>query len=164
MRRAFVALALAAAVVVAGCGQDNSDLIPSADSQELVATVDRIESACAEGDADAAQSAAGDASALVNELPRRVDRSLKRNMNEWLDQIDSRIDRDCEPEETPTPTPTVTETPTPTVTEEPTPTPTETETPTPTPTPTPTETAPPEQTPPSGEGGAPAPEDGEDGG
>ena len=62
---------------------------------------------------------------------------LKQNIQDWVEQIDRRIDRDCkEEEETPTPTPTETETPTPTATETPTPTPTATETPTPTPTPT----------------------------
>jgi hypothetical protein len=160
MRR-VVLLGLAAALLGAGCGQDERGLIPEDRSQELVAAVDRIEAACADEDPAAASAAVAQAGALVNELPRRVDADLKANMNDWLQQIDRRVDRDCEaePEETPTAEPT--ETPTAEPTETPTAEPTETPTAEPTETPTaePTETAPPEQT--GDEGGVPAPEPGD---
>jgi hypothetical protein len=159
-RRVSLALALAAAVLTVGCGQDDAGLIPPERSQDLVAAVDRIEAACADGEEQEAQAAVDDASAQVNELPRRVDDQLKDNMREWLEQIQQRLDRDCAPDEpTPTATPEVTETPEPTPTETPEPT----QTPTPTGTPTPTATAepvePPVEPPPGGdEGGAPAPD------
>jgi hypothetical protein len=139
-------LALAVAVIASGCGRDdNAGLIDDARSQELLASVDRIEAACADQDVAAAQAAVDDANAQISELPRRVDDELQANMRDWLEQVQGRLERDCEPEEeeTPAPTPTVTETPapteTPTPTETPEPTPTATETPAPTETPVPTE-------------------------
>jgi hypothetical protein len=156
LRRGLLALALAAAGLTAGCGQDDPGLIPEDRATALVETVDQIRAACDDEDVAAARTAHDEATAQVNELPRRVDEQLRQNLQDWLAQIERRLDRDCEEQaaETPTPTPTETETPTPTptVTETPTPTPTVTETPTPTPTAEPTE-------PPSEEGGVPAPEE-----
>ena len=161
-RRVPLAIALAAAVLVTGCGQDDTGMIPAERSQDLIAAVDRVEAACADGSEQEAQAAVDDAAAQVNELPRRVDPQLKDNLREWLGQIQGRLDRDCAPDEpTPTPTPEATETPEPTPTDTPEPTPTETPEPTPTETPeTPVEppVEPPVESPPGGEGGAPAPD------
>jgi hypothetical protein len=155
-RRAAPLLALAAAAVLAaGCGQSNPKLIPQANADQLTASVDDITQACADGDAGAVHDNVRQTETLVNELPRRTDRALKQNLRDWLEQIDSRADRDCKPEETPTPEPT--ETPTPTETATPTPTETATPTPTETATPTPTDTPSPSPTPDNG-GGVPAPE------
>jgi hypothetical protein len=118
----ILGLALAATLSLSACGGSNPELIPQDRADELRSARNQ-----------------------VAELPRQVDGALKDNLNAWLDQIGSRIENDCKPEETPTPTPTETETPTET------PTPEETETPTPTPTPTATETPPPDETPPPGE-------------
>jgi outer membrane biosynthesis protein TonB len=165
MRR-VVLLGLAAALLGAGCGQDERGLIPQDRSQELVAAVDRIEDACANEDGAAASEAVAEAGALVNELPRSVDAELKANMTEWLQQIDGRVDRDCEaePEETPTATPTETATPEPTETATPEPTETATPEPTETATPEPTETPVPTEPPTGDEGGVPAPEPGDEDG
>jgi outer membrane biosynthesis protein TonB len=161
-RRPFLALGLLLAVLAAGCGSEEPNLIPESRASELSATVDEITQACDDQDPDAALAAVTAANQQVSELPRRVDTELKQNLREWLDHIGARVDRDCEPQvqeeetPTPTPTPTPTETPTPEPTETPTPTPEPTETPTPEPTETPT----PEPTvEPPGEGGVPAPED-----
>ena len=161
--RVILPLALAAlAAPVAGCGQDNSrNLIPAANAETLVASVDRIEAACADSDVSAARAAVDDAKAQIAELPQRVDDRLEANMSEWLNRIERRLERDCKAEETPTPTPTETAEPTPTETA--TPTPTETATPTPTVEPEPTE-VPTEVPPDEGDGGgvpAPGNEDGE---
>jgi cell division protein FtsN len=137
-RRAVLLLAVAAAVLVAGCGQSNPKLIPQSKSDQLLAAVDSITQACSDGDPGKVHDAVSQAGNLVSELPRKTDKALKQNITDWLNQIDQRADRDCKPQETPTPTPT--ETPTPT------PTPTETATPTETPTPTPTESATPSPT------------------
>ena len=153
-----LALAVLAAPAV-GCGQDNSrNLIPPENAETLVASVDRIGAACADSDLSEASAAVDDMRAQIAELPRRVDDELEANMNEWLNRIERRLDRDCKAEEeTPTPTPTPTETPAPT--ETPTPTPTATETPEPEPT-----EAPPEEIPPVDDGGngggVPAPDPG----
>jgi outer membrane biosynthesis protein TonB len=160
--RVLLALAPVLAALAAGCGQDDARLIPEDRAAALIETVDRIEAACADQDPAAAQEAVDEARAQINELPRRVERRLKRNMNEWLGQIERRVDRDCEPEPEETATPEPTETATPEPTETATPEPTETATPEPTETPTATETPAPTETP--GEGGAVAPEqDGGDG-
>ena len=156
--RATLALALVVAALAAGCGQDDQALIPEADAQAMLETVDRIESACTDEEPGEARDAAVELTNQVNELPRRVDDQLQRNLRRWAGHIQRRADRDCEPQEE--------ETPTPTPTEEPTETPTPTETPEPTPTetavPEPTETAVPTEVPePGDEGGVPAPEDGE---
>jgi hypothetical protein len=144
MRVAFV-LALVA-VFAAGCGQENNRaLIPQDNADALLASVDRVEAACSDEDASAASAELNETKALINELPRRVDDQLQNNLLDWVDHIEGRIDRDCEPEpeETPAPTETPTEEPTETPTAEPTETP----------------TAEPTETPGSGEGGVPAPED-----
>jgi outer membrane biosynthesis protein TonB len=162
MRVTFV-LALVAAALAAGCGEENNRaLIPQDDADALLASVDRVETACADQDASAASAELNETKALINELPRRVDDQLQNNLLEWVDHIEGRIDRDCEPEPEETPAPT--ETPTPTETATPTETPTEEPTETPTAEPTETPTAEPTETPTEGgEGGVPAPED-EDGG
>jgi len=142
-RLLLLGLALAATLFLAACGGSDPKLIPQDRADALVSSVDEIASRTSDEDCDGAEAALQEARNQVAELPREVDRSLKRNLRQWLDQIESRIENDCKPEETPTPTATETETPTET------PTPEETETPTPTP--TPTETPPPEETPPPGE-------------
>jgi hypothetical protein len=160
-RRAAPLLALgAAALLAAGCGQSNPKLIPQSNADQLTASVDAIQSACASGDAADVRNKIADAKNQVSELPRRTDDGLKSNLRAWLNHMDDRADRDCKPESTPTPSPTDTPSPTPTATETPTqtPTPTATETPSPTPTPTPTPTT--TETPDSG-GGVPAPGDGD---
>jgi outer membrane biosynthesis protein TonB len=156
-RRPFLALGLLLAVLAAGCGGEERTLIPESRASELTAAVDEINQACEDQDTDAAHAAVTAANQQVSELPRRVDSELKRNLRDWLNHIDERVDRDCKPEEeetpTPTPTPSPTETPTPEPTETPTPEPTET------PTPEPTEVPPEPTVEPPGDGGVPAPED-----
>ena len=162
-RAAAPLLALAMAVVAAGCGQDNPKLIPTARAEQLTRAADAIEQACQAREPQAVRERVKRAGDLVDRLPRQVDRRLKDNLHAWLDHIDRRASDDCRrrPQRTPTPSPTATPTatptppPTPTPTPTPSPTPSPTPTPTPTPTPSPTETA----TPPSA-GGVPAPESG----
>ena len=157
IRRATLVPALVAAALLAGCGETNRALIPEDRATAMLETIDAAETACNDNNTQDAQRAVDDLSAQANELPRRVDAQLKQNIQDWVQQINRRIDRDCqEEEETPTPTPTETETPTPTATETPTPTPTATETPTPTP--TATVTPAPTTTPDTG-GVSPPPED-----
>jgi hypothetical protein len=89
-------LALALAVLMAGCGQDDAALIPEDRAQALVETVDQIESACANEDPIEARQLANEASAQVNELPRAVDDELQRNLRQWVRHIERRLDSDCE--------------------------------------------------------------------
>jgi hypothetical protein len=158
--RVTLALALLAAALAAGCGEDNRALIPEDRAQAMLDSVDRIESACSDDDASGARAASAELTAQVNELPRRVDDQLQANLREWAEHLERRADRDCEPEEEPSPEPT--ETPAPTETATPEPTETATPEPTETATPEPTETPVPTETPADEGGGVEAPE--EDGG
>jgi hypothetical protein len=155
-----VLLALVAAALAAGCGEDNRALIPEDRAQAMLDSVDRIESACADEDVAGARAAANELDEQISELPRRVDDELRTNLREWANHLQRRARRDCEPQEEETPTATPTEEPTETATPEPTETPTPTATETPVP--TATETPAPTETPTDGGGGTPAPE--EDGG
>jgi len=128
------------ALLLAGCGSENTALIPQDDADQLTALVSAAGDAIAAGECDRARGKVADAERALVGLPRKTDRKLKANLKQWLQHLDDRIGSDCkapEPEETSTPT--ATETP---ATPTPTPSPTET----PTPSPEPTETASPEPT------------------
>jgi hypothetical protein len=146
------------ALVLAGCGSENTALIPQDDADQLTQLVSDASEASAAGECDRARQAVREAERQLSGLPRKTSERLKQNLKDWLDYLDGRIERDCkapEPEKTATPEPTETETPSPTET------PTPTETPSPTETPTPTETATPEPsaTEQPGTGGASAPQE-----
>jgi predicted small lipoprotein YifL len=126
---------------LAGCGQSNPDLIPESNAQALAATADKIQSACTDADRSEARAQIRSAERQIDQLPRTVDSKLKRNLQDWVERIQSRIGDDCQAEETPTPEATETETPEATETATATETPAETETPTETPTATATATA-----------------------
>ncbi|HKH16793.1 MAG TPA: hypothetical protein VKA57_04650 [Solirubrobacteraceae bacterium] len=135
-RSPLLAAALGA-LALAGCGSENTALIPQDDADRLSALVGEAGDASAAGECDRAREAVDEAELQLSGLPRKTDKELKANLREWLDHLDRRIARECEapePEETATPEPT--ETPT----ETPTPSPTPTETPTPSATPEPTAT------------------------
>jgi len=130
---------LAAAVgslLLAGCGSENTALIPREDAGQLTALVSEAGDASAAGECDRARRAVGEAELQLAGLPRKTDRQLKANLKQWLEHLDSRIAAECkapEPDKTPTPTPTeAPETPTPTPTETAEPEPTETAAPEPT--------------------------------
>jgi|SRR5215210_5536686 len=130
-------LALAAALLLSACGGSNPKLIPEDRADRLTSTVDQIAQRTSDEDCSGAQSALRRARTEVAELPRRVDRRLRRNLNDWLDQIAGRVPEDCKgsQEEAPTATETPTETATPSPTESPTNTPTPSPTSTASPTP-----------------------------
>jgi hypothetical protein len=151
LRRWIPLLTLTLALLAAGCGSSNPKLIAQTDADKLNASVDQIQQACDSGNANAVSQRTQATRDLIDGLPRKVDKQLKQNMNDWLDQIDKRAGRDCgssspkaTPSATQTPTPSATSTPTqtatPTPTETATPSPTATETPSPTATATATET------------------------
>jgi outer membrane murein-binding lipoprotein Lpp len=152
------------ALVLAGCGADDSALIPQAEADQLSALVAEAGAASTAGECDTARRSVREAEQQLSGLPRRTDKALKANLRDWLEHLDGAIADECaaEPEETATPeaTPEPTETPT----AEPTAEPTETPVPTATPEPTATvdpgtggEEGPPEE--PDETGGVP-PEDG----
>jgi cell division septation protein DedD len=136
LRRWIPLLTLTLALLAAGCGSSNPKLIAQTDADKLNASVDQIQQACDSGNAGAVSQRTQATRDLIDGLPRKVDKQLKQNMNDWLDHIDKRAGHDCGAS-SPTATPSATQTPTPSATAAPT----ETSTPTPTQTATPTPTA-----------------------
>jgi hypothetical protein len=148
------------ALVLAGCGSQNSALIPQDDADQLTELVSQAGDLSAAGECDRARQAVKQAEQQLSGLPRKTSDRLKQNLQDWLDYLDGRIARECkepEPEETATPEATVTETAAPTETASPSPEPTETASPSPEP--TETATPAPTSTPDSGTGGASAPQE-----
>ena len=152
MRRLLPLLVLLVALV-AGCGQSNPELIPQSNADALTATADKIRTACDAADRTVARREIRNAQREIDALPGRVSRKLRRNLEDWVQQIRDRITADCqgdEPADTPTPTATETETAAPTetatATETAAPTESATEAPTDTPTAAPTDTAAPTET------------------
>ena len=81
-------LALVAALLLPGCGSSNPKLIPQDRADQLIQSVDDVASRTSDSDCCGAKDALRDARNQVSELPRSVDSALKRNLNQWLDQID----------------------------------------------------------------------------
>src|SRR3954469_8037280 len=103
MRRALPLVVLAAALL-AGCGQSNPELIPQANADTLQSTADKIQAACDDNDRSTARSEISNARREIDALPRTVDEGLKKNLEDWVEQIESRITRDCREEVEATPT------------------------------------------------------------
>jgi outer membrane biosynthesis protein TonB len=126
------------ALVLAGCGSENTALIPQSDADQLTARVRAAGDASAAGECATARRAVREDEQQLAGLPRTTDKRLKANLRDWLDHLDASIRDECSaPEPEPTATPAPTEA-TPTPTEAPPETPTPTPSPTPTPTPSPT--------------------------
>jgi outer membrane biosynthesis protein TonB len=132
MRR--LTLLVLAVAALAGCGQSNPDLIPASNAQALLQTADKIVQACSNEDRSEARAQVALAQRELDGLPRTVDPDLRKNLQDWIGQIQRRITQDCRAAATPTPS--ATETPTEAPTQEPSATPTETPTQTPTAAPT----------------------------
>src|ERR1700754_4532962 len=100
------ALALAAAALMAGCGQSNEALIPDDRATAMQDLVDQIDSACSDGNVPEARRAVQEMDAEINELPSSVDRKLRRNMRSWVNQVEEGLGDGCKgAEETPSPSP-----------------------------------------------------------
>ena len=145
----FVLLAL----VLAGCGQSNPELIPQSNADALTATAGKIRTACDAADRTVARREIRNAQREIDALPSSVSPELRKNLEDWVQQIRDRLTADCqgdEPADTPTPEATETQTAEPTetatATETAAPTETATEAPTDTPTAAPTDTAAPTET------------------
>ena len=92
-------LALAAALLLPGCGSSNPELIPQDRADQLTQTVDEVAARTADSDCDGAKAALRDARNQVSELPRKVDRSAEAQprASGWTTSP-SKIDNDCKPE------------------------------------------------------------------
>jgi outer membrane biosynthesis protein TonB len=123
LRSSLLAAGLGA-LVLAGCGSENSALIPQSDSDRLSALVAEAGELAAEGNCDSAGRAVDEAESQLAGLPRRTDKRLKANLRDWLDHLGAKIASDCEQPEaeetaSPEPTESPTEEPPPEETEEP---------------------------------------------
>src|SRR4051794_11988934 len=98
-------LAAVLAVVLVGCGaQDDSRLLPQDRANQLLVGVEGIRSAIDDGDCSIATRSVGEMRRQIADLPAGVGGGLKRNMGQWLDQVETRIPRDCKAAQTPAPT------------------------------------------------------------
>jgi hypothetical protein len=136
------ALGVVCAVLVAGCGGDDSKLIPSRDAEALKRYADRVGAAVDSSDCQTAAVEVQRAQDRIAELPSKVDPDLRTNLEEGFQNLAERAARECqgttqttptettptettETETTPETDTTTTEEPPPTTTDEPPPTTTE---------------------------------------
>jgi hypothetical protein len=127
---------LLGALALAGCGGSSSGLLTDQQAQNLLDEVDAVEQALSDQKCVDARQAAQAGERRARALPKRVDDELKRNLVEWFEHVEQRVQDECErPEPEPTAEPTVEPTvePTEEPTAEPTAEPTEEPTATPTP-------------------------------
>lgn len=145
-RRLLVPL-LVAALVLAGCGRSAAQerkLIARSDSQEVQATLDRLDRALESGACTRAESAVETLRKQVDAFRPSTDAKLVANARDWVDHLETQVPQDCvdaKPEDTPTPEPSPSSTPEEEKTPEATSTPEATKTPAPTATSTPTPTS-----------------------
>jgi hypothetical protein len=128
---------LATALLAAGCGSSQKQLLTQREATRLERTLEQARRAAEAGQCQEAAQLADKGSRQAQNLPSRVDPDLQRNLVDGFEHLRTTIEDECaKPQETPTPSPTATETPA--ETPSPTPSPTPTETPAETPTPAPT--------------------------
>ncbi|HEU4973963.1 MAG TPA: hypothetical protein VFT50_02645 [Baekduia sp.] len=94
-------LAGVAASVALGCG-DRSNLIPVNDAGTLKDQLAAVQDAVDAGDCAAAEAALNRADASAQQLPRSVDRRLRRRIADGLQQLHQVVPTDCQQTETTT--------------------------------------------------------------
>ena len=93
-------LAVAAAtalggVAQAGCGSDDSGLLPRSAATELQANLDAVEAAVEAGRCEEAQSALSEVRGDLVNLPDSVDPDLRARLQEGVDNLDRRVSDSC---------------------------------------------------------------------
>ncbi len=94
----IVVLGAVAATLIAGCGSDDGT-IPREDGEDLLATLEAVDSNTSQGNCPQAQAQAESFKGKVNELPASVDDEVKQGLQQAADQLVSLAANDCEPEE-----------------------------------------------------------------
>jgi hypothetical protein len=111
------ALGVVCAVLVAGCGGDDSKLVPSRDAEALKRYADRVGAAVDSKDCQTAAVEVQRAQDRIAELPAKVDSGLRANLEEGFQNLARQAARACAATTQTTPTTTET-TPTETTTTE----------------------------------------------
>ena len=93
-----VVLGAVAAMLVAGCGSDDGT-IPQDNGDDLLATLEAVDTNTAAGECAAAQDQAESFKNKVNELPAAVDDEVKQGLQQAADQLVSLAANECEPDE-----------------------------------------------------------------
>jgi outer membrane biosynthesis protein TonB len=157
----LAALLGAGCALLVACGSSDDDLVPERDAAALKRYADRVGEAAADQDCQRASADVQRALDRVNELPSKVDRDLRANLEEGFTNLAEQAARECQETTETTPPETTPPETTPPETTPPETTPPET---------TPPETTPPETTPPEppppgenggdeGDGATPSPGD-----
>jgi hypothetical protein len=112
------ALGVVCAVLVAGCGGDDSKLVPSRDAEALKRYADRVGVAVAGQDCQTAAVQVQRAQDRIAELPAKVDSGLRANLVEAFQNLAERASTECAGTTQTTQTTTTETTPTETTTTE----------------------------------------------
>lgn len=103
-------LALAAAVIVAGCGDSGEgDRIPASDANELIAELETLQTEVQESNCIEADQQLNDISERASDLGDEVDPSITRGLERLVRQLDDLVRQECPPEETTTSSTTIPE-------------------------------------------------------
>jgi len=98
--RARAALATAAVAVcgglLAGCGEDRSNLLPGETVKEISANLDRVRELADSGDCPGAVTAAQEVTRQVEGLGPAVDRRLKRSLRDGVTQLVLTVQQSCD--------------------------------------------------------------------
>ncbi|MBA2644801.1 MAG: hypothetical protein H0U80_05090 [Solirubrobacterales bacterium] len=127
-----------AALLPAGCGSENPEMLSPGDASQLTSTVDGIDAAVAGGECDQALARVGELQVQVTSLPPRVSTRLRERLQQGVEHLQGQVPTDCQDAAEPTPAPTEAPLDTPVPAPSPTPTEVPPETPTPGPVETPT--------------------------
>jgi hypothetical protein len=116
--RLSAALFIGALLVFSGCGSDKKGKpIPARDANQLIALIQKADQQSADGTCGGASAKVREAQGVADQLPRSVDKDVRRGLTDGLDRLLSLIQGECQrPQKTQTDT-TPTETQ-PTVTTE----------------------------------------------
>lgn len=88
--------AVLAAGLIAGCGEDRSNLLPGNTAKEISANLDQVRDLAASGDCFGALTAAQEVTRQVESLGSGVDRRLKRSLREGVTQLVLTVQKSCD--------------------------------------------------------------------
>lgn len=97
------ALILPAAVLLAGCAEDRSHLLPGSTAEEISAKLDLVRELADSDDCLGAIDAAQQVTRQIESLGTGVDARLRRSLREGASRLVLTIQKNCHPSETTTP-------------------------------------------------------------
>jgi hypothetical protein len=104
--RLLTALFIGALLVLSGCGSDKKGKpIPARDANQLIALIQKADQQSADGTCGGARAKVREAQGVADQLPRSVDKDVRRGITDGLDRLLSLIQGECQrPQKTQTDT------------------------------------------------------------